>query len=105
MKTPLKLVTIVSERTLKDELIRLLKRAGASGFTETRAEGEGSRGRRTAEWAGPNVKLETLVSERVAEAILNELAAEYFENYSIVTWVTDVMVLRGEKFLGREGGA
>jgi nitrogen regulatory protein P-II 2 len=96
--TPMKLVTIVTERLLKEQVIALLKRHACTGFTITTAEGEGSRGVRASDWEGPNLKIEAIVSVETGEAIVEELAGKFFDNYSLVAWITDVHVLRGEKF-------
>lgn len=101
MKTILAKVTVVSERLLKDDLIDLLKKAGATGFTLTAVQGEGSRGVRAGEWEGRNVQFETLVSHEVADRILDDLNGRFFENFAVVAWVTEVTVLRGDKFLGK----
>lgn len=97
-RVPLKLLTIVTEGLLKEEMIALLKRHGATGHTITRADGEGSRGVRAKDWEGPNLKFECILSERAAGTALDEVGERYFENYSVIAWVTDVDVLRGEKF-------
>lgn len=102
MKTVLAKVTIVSERLLKDNLIKLVKKAGATGFTLSAVQGEGSRGMRAGDWEGRNVMLETLVSSATAERILNDLNEHYLENFAVVAWVTEVSVLRGDKFIGKE---
>jgi len=100
MKTiaPMKLVTIVTERLLKEKVIALLRRHACTGFTISRVDGEGSRGVRAADWEGPNQKIESIVSQDSGEAILEELSDKYFENYSMIAWLTDAQVLRGEKF-------
>ena len=100
MRTTLVKVTIVSERLLKDDLIALVKEAGATGFTLSSVDGEGSRGARAGDWEGNNVMLETLVSHRVGDEILYTLNERYFEDFAVVAWLTEVSVLRGEKFLG-----
>lgn len=97
-KIPLKLVTIVTEGLLKDEISTLLRKHGATGFTITRTEGEGSRGVRAQDWEGPNQRFECIVSEEVADKILDELGQTYFKDYAVIAWLTDVAVLRGEKF-------
>lgn len=99
MKTALSKVTIVSERLLKDEIIRLIKQAGASGYTLSAVEGEGSRGVRAGDWEGRNLKLETLVSDEVADKILNDLHQRFLEDFAVIAWVTEVRVLRRGKFL------
>ena len=100
MRTTLVKVTIVSERLLKDELITLVKEAGATGFSLTAVEGEGSRAVRAGDWEGRNVMLETLVSHSVADGILDTLDERYFKDYAVIAWLTEVSVLRGDKFLG-----
>jgi nitrogen regulatory protein PII len=101
-KVPLKLVTIVTEGLLKDEMITLLRDRGATGFTITRSEGEGSRGIRARDWEGPNLRFECIVTEETANAILDEVGRVYFEDYAVIAWLTDVSVLRGDKFSGEE---
>ena len=96
--TPMKLVTIVTEGLLKEKITALLKRHACTGFTISRVDGEGSRGVRASDWEGPNLKIESIVSAETGAVIIEELAQKYFENYSMVAWLTDIQVLRGEKF-------
>ncbi|QTN33060.1 transcriptional regulator [Akkermansiaceae bacterium] len=96
--TPMKLVTVVTEGLLKEKVIAILRRHSCTGFTVTRTDGEGSRGVRASDWEGPNLKIESIVSVETGEAIVEELSEKYFENYSLIAWITDVRVLRGEKF-------
>ncbi|MGB1129330.1 MAG: P-II family nitrogen regulator [Haloferula sp.] len=100
IKVPLSLLTIVTEGLLKEQMIELLKNHGATGYTITRADGEGSRGVRARDWEGPNLKFECVLSDEAADAALEELGERYFENYSVIAWVTQVGVLRGDKFAG-----
>ncbi len=95
----LKLVTIVAEAVISDKIIREIKELGATGYTVTAAEGQGSRGVRASEWEGKNMRIETLVSEAVSEAILQMLATYYFPNYAVVAYVEDVRVVRGDKYV------
>jgi len=94
----LKLITIVAEAVLKEPLIRALRDAGATGYTLTEVRGEGSRGRRTGELPGDNVRLEALVGPTSVEVVLRMLEERYFPNYAVVAWVADVGVVRGEKY-------
>ncbi len=98
MKVPMTKLTIVSESLLKDELMKLMRKAGAKGFTMIDAEGEGSRGVRATEWEGPNTRIETIVSAAVADSIIDQLADSYFEDYAVIAWMSDVTVWRAKKF-------
>lgn len=98
MKVKLSKVTIVAERLLKDELISIIRGEGATGYTMTAVEGEGSRGVRASDWEGRNVQIETIVSEKSADAILEKLSEDFFEDYAVIAWVGEVHVLRGTKF-------
>lgn len=95
----LKLVTIVAERILEDRLLRKILDLGAKGYTLTQAAGKGSRGVRASEWEGPDTKIETLVSEEVAERIVDYVADTYFEHYAVIVYVQDAAVIRGDKYV------
>ena len=99
IKRKLSLLTVVAEGLLKEQISDLLNEEGASGFTITRAEGKGSRGVRAMDWEGPNQKFEAILSDEAADRILEVIGERYFENYSVIAWVTSVEVLRGEKFI------
>lgn len=94
----LKLVTIITERILEDRLLRMLIELGASGYTLTQATGRGSRGVRASEWEGPDTRIESLVSPKVADAIVEQVAQRYFEHYAVIVYVQDADVVRGEKY-------
>ncbi len=100
MKTvQLCLVTVIAESILKERLIQDVRDAGARGFTITDADGEGSRQRRVGAILGANVRLETIVSKEVAEHLLGILSAEYFERFAVIAYLSDVSVIRGEKYV------
>lgn len=100
MIVPLKLVTIVTEGLLKDKMIDLLEKQGATGFTIVRAEGKGSRGLRATDWEGPNYRFEVITSPEIAEKIVRAVQEKYLTHYSVIVWLSDVDVLREEKFVG-----
>ncbi len=99
MKTNLKKVTIIAERLLRDDLITLIKDHGATGWTVTAVEGEGSRGNRTSDFEGRNAQIDTIVSIASAEAIMDQIAEKYFANWAIIIYSTDVEVMRGDKYV------
>jgi nitrogen regulatory protein PII len=100
MKTvPLRRVTIVAEHLLGDRLVEEIKSLGARGYTLADVRGEGSRGVRASEWEGKNVRIETIVSEVVADRILERLAEHWFPRYAVIAWVETVGVVRGDKYV------
>lgn len=96
---PLKLVTIVAETVLRDRITRRLLERGATGFTVTESRGRGSRGIRTGDVPGEGVRIECLVTREVAIEILGEVSERYFTDYAVIAWVTEVEVVRGEKYI------
>ena len=97
--TDLKLVTIVTERILEDRILRKIVELGAKGYTLTQATGKGSRGVRSSEWGGPDTRIESLVSEKVADAILEYISGNLFEHYAVIVYVQDAKVVRGHKYI------
>jgi nitrogen regulatory protein P-II 2 len=97
--TGLKKVTIIAEAVLEDRLLREVRELGSRGYTLTEVRGEGSRGVRASEWEGKNIQIEVLVSAGVADALLDHLAANYFEHYAVVAYVVDVQVVRGDRYV------
>ncbi|MEI6231952.1 MAG: transcriptional regulator [Planctomycetota bacterium] len=95
----LKIVTIIAETVLADKIAGDLMRLGAKGYTVTEARGEGSRHLRAGEIPGQNIKIESVVSELVAARIVDHVAQEYFSHYAVIVYVSDVAVVRGEKYI------
>ncbi len=96
---PRRKVTIVAEALLEDRIVREIRALGALGFTIAETRGEGSRGVRAAHWEGRNVRIETIVGDEVAAAILAHVADHYFEYYAVIAWVDNVEVVRGDKYV------
>jgi hypothetical protein len=94
-----KLVTIVTEAALERRLVEDLKRLGAHGYTICNARGEGSRGVRNAGWeASSNIRIEVVCDTATAAAIAAHLKAHYYDHYAMILYLSDVGVLRPEKF-------
>ena len=96
-------VVIITERILLDRVAEIIEAQGATGYTYVSAGGKGSRGKRTQNRAqvsglGVNVKIEVLTSKLTAEAIADAVAEEFFENYSGITYLEPVEIIRPEKF-------
>ncbi len=100
----LKLVTIITEAVIEQELIRELNNLGVSGYTVTDARGKGHRGVRDTGWEhGANIRVEVLCEDRLAKAIADSLKERYYENYAMIFFISDVEVPQPERFKG-EGG-
>jgi len=94
-----KMLTIITELSLESTLIRELEKCGATGYTITNARGKGSKGKRAAEWdASSNIRVEVICSIEVAEAINQMLQDKYYENFAMISFTSDVSVLRPKKF-------
>jgi nitrogen regulatory protein P-II 2 len=96
--TERQIVTVIAEAAVESRLIEDVKRLGAKGYSVGHVRGEGTTGRHLQDLNGPSVRLETIVTLEVAEAILAHLAAEYFGRFAVVAWVTPSLVLRAERF-------
>ena len=93
------LLTIVTEAVLEATLIRNIERLGAAGYTITDARGKGSRGARNAGWehAG-NIRVEIVCDGETAEAIASHMQEKYYSNYAMILIMSEVQVLRADKF-------
>ena len=92
------LLTIIAESVLEHRLVDDVKRLGARGYSLGHVRGEGATGRPALDFAGPSVRLESVVTSEVADAILDHLAAEYFPNFAVVAWIAPVRVARPDRY-------
>lgn len=92
-------VTIIAEAILRERLIEVVLDAGATGYTCSHAEGEGSRHIRSGDLPGENIRIETIVSEPVADRLLARLSTEYFPHFALIAYLSEVRVIRGEKYV------
>lgn len=94
-----KLLTIVSEASLEQSLIRDIERLGAHGYTITDARGKGSRGTRNAQWEhSGNIRIEVVCDAAAADAISAHLRERYYDHYAMILFISEVAVLRPGKF-------
>ena len=97
-------VVIITERSILDGVARLIEQSGATGYTHVAAGGKGSRGirqvnRPQVSGLSSNVKIEVIVADRdVAEALTNSVVERYFDDYSGITYVEPVEIIRPHKF-------
>lgn len=93
-----KLLTVVVEAALEQRLAKDVERLGAKGFTISPAHGKGPRDLRAGDLEGGNVRLETVVSNEVLERLLELLESKYFPHYACSAWVSQVEVVRDERY-------
>jgi nitrogen regulatory protein P-II 2 len=96
---PLTKVSIVTEALLKDRIIAEIRAAGAKGYTMIECSGEGSRQRRVSEILGDNIKFEVITTQANAERLLQILQHDYFPQYAVIAYLTQVNVVRGDKYV------
>jgi len=93
------LLTIITEAIVEPTLLRDLDRLGVRGYTVSDARGRGARGVRDAAWdEAANVRIETICTRALAEQVLRHLQERYYANYAMVAFLTEIEVLRPEKF-------
>lgn len=98
-------VVIITEKLILDGVLKIVEEEGATGYTVHAAGGKGSRNVRSQDRprvveAFSNVQVEVIVSKpEVAERIAEVVAETFFDNYSGITYIQDVDVLRPQKFL------
>lgn len=96
---PMKLVTIVCEAVLEERIVEVLHECGAHGHTAFDVRGSGRQGDRSADLIeSGNVQIEVIAKPSVAETMLARLHADFFQDYAMVAYESDVRVMRPEKF-------
>jgi nitrogen regulatory protein P-II 2 len=94
----MKRVTIIGDETVKYRILEEILAMGATGYTDCPAHGKGARGVRPRHGEPPNAKIEVIATPEVAHRILEHIAKNYFDKYAMIAFLSDVEVLRGEKF-------
>jgi len=92
------LVSLVAESVLEEKIIAELIGLGAKGYTTYEVRGYGSRGARSSDVDGKNIKIEVIASKKIADLIMSTCKEKYFDSYGMVGWLTKIDVLRESKF-------
>ena len=109
MAKPATKLVIVTEKLLLKKIAKIINKAGATGYTVVDAGGEGSRnvrssGQLTVSDTSSNVKIEVLTDSRdMALKISDEIALNYFDDYSGIVYLCAAEVLSANKFCGPDG--
>jgi nitrogen regulatory protein PII len=94
-----KLLTVITESAIERDLCADLEALGAHGYTITDARGKGRQGVREATWdPSGNIRLEVVCKEDTANVIAGHLTQKYYANYAMILYLSDVQVVRSEKF-------
>lgn len=97
-------VVIITEKLILPKVTKLIEAAGGRGYTITPAGGKGSRGVRSTSRANvvdefSNVKIEVITAGlEAASRIADQVAEQFFDNYSGITYLEDVQILRPHRF-------
>ena len=97
-------LVIVTEKVLLKKIAKIIDEAGATGYTVVDAGGKGSRNLRSSGQPSvsdtqSNIKFEVLTRNRdIALKISDEVAAEFFDDYSGIAYLCDAEVLHAHKF-------
>ncbi len=97
-------LVIVTEKLLLKQIAKIIDEAGATGYTVMETGGKGSRNVRSSGQPSvgdtfSNIKIEVLTASReMALKISDEIAAQFFEDYSGITYLCDAEILHAHTF-------
>jgi len=96
---PVKLLTITCEILAQKNIIEILKKHDITGYTTYEVDGNGARGIRGQGFKNEkNVKVEVIMREEKLQDVVEEISRTLFANFAIVLYVSDISVVRTEKF-------
>ena len=94
-----KLLTITCEILAQKNIIEILKKHNITGYTTYEVEGNGARGLRGQGLeTEKNVKVEVIMREEKLSDVIEEISRTMFADFALVLYVSDVGVVRTEKF-------
>ena len=94
-----KLLTIICEILAQKNIINLLKKHEITSYTTYEVGGSGTRGIRGQGLRNEkNVKVEVIMREEKLSDVVEEISRTLFANFAIVLYVSDVGIVRPEKF-------
>jgi len=94
-----KLLTVTCEILAQKNIIEILNKHEITGYTTYEVGGNGARGIRGQGLKNEkNVKVEVIMREEKLQDVVEEISRTMFANFAIVLYVSDVSVVRTEKF-------
>lgn len=110
MAKPASKLVIVTEKLLMKKIAKIIDAAGATGYTVVPAGGKGSRNMRSSGHPSvsadsyTDIRIEVLTDNRdMAMKIADEVAAEFFEDYAGIAYISEAEVLSAHQFCGPSG--
>lgn len=95
----MKLITIVTESVLEHYLEDDLDKLGVHGYTIVDARGKGDEGMRDDFWENQgNIRIEIVCDEKMSDTVSEYLYKNYYNDYAMMLYISDVNVLRNKKF-------
>lgn len=96
---PEKLVTIITNDVLEHQLVKSVRKNGASGYTIVRARGAGTSGEQSGMLnIDTNIKFHVILPEERLTKLLDDLDYLIHKGYHLTVYVSDVSVLDADKF-------
>jgi len=93
-------LTVTCEILAQKNVIDILTKHNITGYTTYEVDGNGTKGLRGQGLKNEkNVKVEVIMQEDKLQDIVEEIARTLFTNFAVVLYVSDVGVLRTEKFV------
>ncbi len=93
MPAQAKLLTILTEAVLEDDVVELIMAQGAEGYTISEARGRGAHGLRSGKWsAGANIRIEVVGDAELCARIAERLQSDYGRDYGLLMFTTPVEV-------------
>ncbi len=95
-----KLLTVTCEILAQNNILEIISRHGVTGYTLYEVSGNGSKGVRGQGFKNEkNVKIEIISTEARLKDIVEEITRSLFSDFAIIVYLSDVQVLRPEKFI------
>jgi len=97
-------LTVIAERLLEEDILKILSSQGASGYTILEGAGKGEHFTRMSDRASivsafSIIKIEVIFTDRErAETAAKEIHDKHFEYYSGVVHLSQIEVIRPERF-------
>ncbi len=96
---PVKLLTITCEILAQKNILEILNKHEITGYTTYEVDGNGARGIRGQGLKNEkNIKVEIIMREEKLQTVVEEISRTLFANFAIVLYVSDIEVVRTEKF-------